>query len=57
MVALMGADERTDQSGRWIVPAARLRSRHSILIFGLHRLQTRPSSHDRERIPRRGDYE
>jgi hypothetical protein len=35
--ALMHADERTDQRRRRIVPAARLRSRRSIVIFGLHR--------------------
>ena len=36
------ADERTDQRGRRIVPAARLRSRRSIVIFGLHRSSTTP---------------
>ena len=36
------ADERTDKRGRRIVPAARLRSRRSIVICGLHRSSNTP---------------
>jgi len=51
------ADERTDHRGRRIVPH-QITLTPRIVIFGLHRSQTRPSSHDnRGRIPRRGDYE